>query len=208
MFAGMIEPVSTNPQKHQPQSLWTWDFLWVVLIALTLNFIPVTGIQAAEPNMQFIPDAEIENYLHTLAAPIYRAANIAPDSITINIIESSVVNAFVADGMNEFFYTGLLQLTDSPEELIGVIAHETGHIAGGHLIRGREEMRNASSEAILAMILAIAAGVASGNGNAAMGAMSGGQQIAERNFLSFSRAQEASADAAGMSFLDRAGAST
>lgn len=156
----------------------------------------------------FIRDAEIENYLHALAAPIYRAADIDPQSISINIVESSVINAFVADGMNEFFYTGLLQLADSPEQLAGVIAHETGHIAGGHLIRGKEEMRNASAEAILGMLLAVAAGAASGSGQAAAGALSGSQQITERSYLSFSRTIESSADAAGMSFLDKAGIST
>ena len=153
----------------------------------------------------FIRDAEIENYLHTLAAPIYRAADIEPKNVTIVIVESNVVNAFVAEGMNEFFYTGLLQLTDDPEQLAGVIAHETGHIAGGHLIRGKEEQRNASAEAILGTILAVGAGVASGNGGLAAGGLAGGTQLAERSFLSFSRSQEASADAAGMSFLDRAG---
>jgi predicted Zn-dependent protease len=155
----------------------------------------------------FIRDAEIENYLHSLAAPIYRAADIDPKSVEIVIVQSSVVNAFVAEGMNEFFYTGLLQLTDSPEQLVGVIAHETGHIAGGHLIRGKEEMRNASAEAILGTILAVAAGAATGNAGVAAGGMAGGTQIAERSFLSFSRSQEASADSAGMSFLDRAGIS-
>ena len=110
--------------------------------------------------------------------------------------------------MNEFFYTGLLQLTDTPEQLAGVIAHETGHIAGGHLIRGKEEMHNASAEAILGMILAVAAGAAAGNGQLAAGALSGSQQIAERSFLSFSRAIESSADSAGLSFLDRAGISS
>ena len=154
---------------------------------------------------QFIRDAEIENYLHSLAAPVYRAADIDPASITIAIVQSNVVNAFVAGGMNEFFYTGLLQLADTPEQLVGVMAHETGHIAGGHLIRGREEMDNASAEAILGMLLAVAAGAASGNAGVAAAGISGGQQIAGRSFLSFSRTQEASADAAGMSFLDKAG---
>jgi predicted Zn-dependent protease len=157
---------------------------------------------------EFIRDAEIENYLRALATPIYRAADVDPDSITIAIVKSNVINAFVAGGMNEFFYTGLLQLADSPEQLAGVIAHETGHIAGGHLIRGREEMRNASAEAILGMILAVAAGAASGNGQLAAAGLSGSQQVAERGFLSFTRTQEASADAAGMSFLDKAGIST
>ena len=178
-------------------------FVWAQIIP------PLVQAQERSGGNQpsFIRDAEIENYLRELAAPIYRAADIEPSSISINIVESNVVNAFVADGMNEFFYTGLMQLTDSPEQLVGVIAHETGHIAGGHLIRGKEEMRNASAEAILGMILAIAAGVASGNGQAAAGALSGSQQIAERSFLSFNRTIEASADSAGMSFLDKAGIS-
>jgi len=182
-----------------------------MLIALLVQ-MPFLILHAQEsggggggPN--FIRDAEIENYLHSLAAPLYRAADIDPRSITIVIVESNVVNAFVAEGMNEFFYTGLLQLTDNPEQLAGVIAHETGHIAGGHLIRGKEEMRNASAEAVLGMILAVAAGAASGNGGLAAGGVAGGTQLAERTYLSFSRAQEASADAAGMSFLDRAGIS-
>jgi predicted Zn-dependent protease len=185
-------------------------YLWACALVFTLAFAP-SSIDAQESGNRgqpsFIRDAEIENYLHSLAAPLYRAADIDPNSITIVIVESNVVNAFVAEGMNEFFYTGLLQLTDSPEQLAGVIAHETGHIAGGHLIRGKEEMRNASAEAILGTILAVAAGAASGNGGLAAGGMAGGTQIAERSFLSFSRAQEASADSAGLSFLDRAGVS-
>ncbi len=176
-----------------------------IIVNSTLGF--VAWAQSAEEQPRFIRDAEIENYMRELAAPLYRAADIEPSSISINIVQSNVVNAFVADGMNEFFYTGLLQLTDSPEQLAGVIAHETGHIAGGHLIRGKEEMRNASAQAILGMILAVAAGAASGNGQAAAGALSGAQQIAERGFLSFSRTIESSADAAGMGFLDKAGVS-
>lgn len=187
-----------------------WIWLLAVILLFVRGFDYLAWAQESTSlgdQLRFIRDAEIENYLHSLAAPIYRAADIEPQSISINIVESSIVNAFVADGMNEFFYTGLLQLTDNPEQLVGVIAHETGHIAGGHLIRGKEEMRNASAEAIFSMILAVAAGAASGNGQAAAGALSGGQQIVERSFLSFSRTQEASADAAGMSFLDKAGVS-
>ena len=142
-------------------------------LGAVLALLPLPHLEAQESGgggqPSFIRDAEIENYLHSLAAPLYRAADVDPNSITIVIVESSTVNAFVAEGMNEFFYTGLLQLTDSPEQLAGVIAHETGHIAGGHLIRGKEEMRNASAEAVLGMILAVAAGAASGNGGLAAG---------------------------------------
>lgn len=160
------------------------------------------------PRMEFIRDAEIEHYIRTLATPIWRAAEVDPDSVTIALVKSNTVNAFVAEGMNEFFYTGLLQMADTPEQLAGVIAHETGHIAGGHLARGREAMENASYEAILGMVLGAAAGLASGNGQVAAGAMMGAQNVAERSYLGFSRAQEASADAAGMSFLDKAGITT
>ncbi|MDE1900555.1 MAG: M48 family metalloprotease [Alphaproteobacteria bacterium] len=186
--------------------------LWLIIVGIVMMQMPLLAARAQESDSGdgpvFIRDAEIENYLHELAAPIYTAAGIDPQSVTIVIVQSSVVNAFVAEGMNEFFYTGLLQLTDSPEQLAGVIAHETGHIADGHLIRGKEEMRNASAEAILGMILAVAAGAASGDGGLAAGGMAGGAQIAERSYLGFSRSVEASADAAGMSFLDKAGIST
>ncbi len=158
----------------------------------------------SRPQFQFIRDAEIEHYIRSLAAPIYRAADIDPAAVSIALIKDNSVNAFVAGGMNQFFYTGLLQLTETPEQLLGVIAHETGHIAGGHLVRGSKAMSNASAEAILGMVLGVAAGVASGNGQIAMGAIGGAQNIAERNMLSFSRTQESSADSAGMSFLDKA----
>src|SRR5580704_14469985 len=158
------------------------ELAWAVAIALIFNNAAATLLWAQEQGggnqPTFIRDAEIENYMHALAAPLYRAADIEPTSISINIVESNVVNAFVAEGMNEFFYTGLLQLTDSPEQLAGVIAHETGHIAGGHLIRGKEAMSNASAEAILGMILGAAAGLAARDGQAAAGAMSGSEQIA------------------------------
>jgi len=185
------------------------NFAGVVLLAYVLSSLSawLTPALAQSDDLEFIRDAEIENYLHELAAPVYHAAGIDPKSITIVVVGSSTVNAFVAGGMNEFFYTGLLELTDTPEQMVGVMAHETGHIAGGHLIRGREEMENASAEAILGMILGAAAGIAARNGQMAAGAMSGGEQIAERSFLTFSRTVEASADAAGMSFLDRSGIS-
>ncbi len=184
--------------------------IWLCVVAVMVMQTPLLAVHAQEAGgsvPSFIRDAEIENYLRALATPLYRAADIDPNSVTIVIVESNVVNAFVAEGMNEFFYTGLLQLTDSPEQLAGVIAHETGHIAGGHLIRGKEEMKNASAEAILGMLLAVAAGVASGSGGVAAGGMAGGASMAERSYLTFSRSVEASADSAGMSFLDRAGVS-
>jgi len=174
---------------------------------LSLGMLSPAQAQDSEGGVRlsFVRDAEIENYLRVMASPIYRAAGIDPKSITLALVQSNTVNAFVAEGMNEFFYTGLLQLTDTPEQLAGVIAHETGHISGGHLIRGKEEMKNASAEVLLGTLLAIAAGAASGNADVVAGGIIGGSQMAMRSYLSFSRAQEASADAAALKFLDSSG---
>lgn len=180
--------------------------------ALTFVFLALFIAQPAlardDESISFIRDAEIEDYLRDLGAPIFEAAGIDPKSISLLIIQNNEINAFVAGGMNIFFYTGLLQSVDTPEQLQGVLAHETGHIAGGHLIRGREAMRNASAQAIIGMLAGLAVGAASGNGEAAIGAIGGAQSIAERTFLSFSRAQESSADAAAMRFLDNSGVSS
>jgi len=167
----------------------------------------MTSTALAQSRMMLIRDQEIENYLKTLSYPIFRAANLEPNNINIFIIQDRNPNAFVAEGMNQFFNTGLLQLTETPEQLAGVIAHETGHISGGHLIRGKEEMNNAYKKNIIGTILATAVGVASGNpGLAAGGALLSGH-VAERSFLKFNRVQEASADLAAAKYLEAAGIS-
>ncbi len=182
-------------------------FLYAIVLAWPFVSVPAALAQNRNA-LTFIRDAEIEHYLRSLANPVFKAADINPKDVNIHIINSPDVNAFVAQGMNMFFFTGLLQLTETPEQLVGVIAHETGHIAGGHLIRGREAMANASAEAILGVLLGVAAGVVSGKGDVAVGAISGSHHIAERNLLRYSRAQESSADLAALSYLDRAGMSS
>ncbi len=157
-----------------------------------------------KPGFSVIRDVEIENTLKEYGAPVWEAAGINPDSIHVIIINDPSLNAFVAGGQNIFFHTGLLQTAETPEQLIGIIAHETGHISGGHLVRGSSAMKDASAEAILSMVLGTAAAVLSGDPGAGAAVITGGQSIAQRSILSFSRAQESSADAAGMRFLDGA----
>lgn len=151
-----------------------------------------------------IRDTEIEDYMAGWFKPLYDAAGMSPDQVKIILVQDSQLNAFVAGGSNIFIYTGLLQKTDGPDEVIGVVAHEMGHITGGHLIRGREAMEQASYESILGMILGGAAAIATGDG-AAMGAISAGtRSMAQRKFLSYSRAFESSADQAAMKFMESA----
>ncbi|MGE3771027.1 MAG: M48 family metalloprotease [Bdellovibrionales bacterium] len=158
----------------------------------------------AQQKLSFIRDAEIEDYLRTISHPIFEAAGIPPSSISFAMVQDPGLNAFVAGGMNIYVYTGLLEQAEDPLQLLGVLAHETGHISGGHLVRGRMAMEQASAQAVLAMILGVAAGIAGGNAEAGTAIIGGGQDLALRGFLAHSRVQESSADAAGMSFLDSA----
>ncbi|HUL04876.1 MAG TPA: M48 family metalloprotease [Candidatus Acidoferrum sp.] len=163
-----------------------------------------TGLRPADAAGQapvFIRDAEIEAIIAGYTAPIFTAAGLDPSAVRVYIVKDDTINAFVAGGMNIFVFTGLLLRAERPAQLIGVIAHETGHIAGGHLARRNDALRAATIEAIVACILGVGAAAGSGQGGAA-GACQLGQQIGMMSLLAFTRTQEASADQAGMSFLD------
>ena len=177
-------------------------FIGLFLAGFVFLFCMIGPAFAQRQGLSIIRDVEIENYLKDYGTPIWEAAGISQDGVRVILINDSTLNAFVAGGMNIFFHTGLITATETPEQLIGIIAHETGHISGGHLVRGSVAMKNASAEAILSLVLGTAAAVFSGDPRAGAAIVTGGQQLAQRSVLSFSRAQESSADAAGMRFLE------
>ncbi len=154
---------------------------------------------SARAGASSIRDAEIESDIRTLSSPIWRAAGLDPGDIAVYLIQDSQLNSFVAGGQAIFINTGLILRAETPNQLIGVIAHETGHITGGHILRAKQAMRNASIETIIAMVLGTAASVAGGSGAPLLGAYGVGQ----RSFMRFSIAQEATADHAALNFLDR-----
>lgn len=177
----------------------------LLLTILALFAVLVLGpAQAREENPTLIRDTEIENTIKEWAAPLVQAAGLPAGGVKFILVQSPEMNAFVAGGANIFIYTGLIEKTDGPGELIGVIAHEMGHIAGGHLIRGREAMERASYESILGTILGVGVAIASGEGGAAAAISGGATGLAARRFLAFSRVQESSADQAGLTFMDKA----
>lgn len=149
-----------------------------------------------------IRDTEIETTLQRLCRPIFEQANLDPGNVRLIIVNDPEVNAFVAGGMNIFLHTGLLVMSDTPEMLEGVVAHETGHIAGGHLARQREEMDNAA--------IPVAAGYILGIGSALLGApqaaaalITGGGHIGQRQALTYSRRHEEAADQFALQTLDK-----
>jgi len=160
--------------------------------------------QAAAAAETFIRDTEIEADIRTMVTPIWKAAGLEPNALHVYLIEDKQLNSFVAGGQNEFINTGLIMRAETPNQLLGVLAHETGHIAGGHLTRAQQAMRNASIEGIIAMALGAAAAVAGKSGGALLGA----EGVAQRAFAQYSVTQEASADQAALTFLDRSSQSS
>lgn len=120
-----------------------------LLATLVLALVaPPTPAAAQQTNRRsFIRDAEVENTIRAYATPLFQAAGLDPDAVRVHLLVDPSLNAFVAGGQNMFFHTGLLIRSETPNQLIGVIAHETGHISGGHLIRIQDAMGNASTEA-------------------------------------------------------------
>ena len=172
---------------------------------LLLTAAPGVAQSKAKPP-RLVRDAEIENTIRAYATPLFQAAGLSAADVNIYLINDSSLNAFVAGGLNLFLHTGLLMRSRTPNQIIGVIAHETGHISGGHLARFQGQIRNASIIAILAMIAG--AGVAAaGGGDLGAAIMTGGPAVAQSQILGYSRAQESAADQAALSFLDATGQS-
>ncbi len=177
----------------------------VFLLLLLASTLPTES--AAQEKISFIRDDEIESTIRRFATPLFEAAGLDASGVRIYLVNDPRLNAFVAGGQNLFINTGLILRSRSANQLIGVIAHETGHISGGHLARTQDAMRNATAQAIIAMVAGAAAAAMSGNANAAAVGMLGGAGLAQQSILQYSIAQESAADQAGMNFLDRTGQS-
>jgi predicted Zn-dependent protease len=181
----------------------TASFLVRLLMLVALSFAAVARPAAAQ---SILRDAETELLLRDMSRPLVEAAGLDPDNVQIVLIHSQEINAFVAGGQIVYLHSGLITAADNANEVQGVIAHEIGHITGGHIIRLNEGVQQATGIMILSLILGAAA-MAAGAGEAGMGVLAAGQQAALGRFLAFSRTQESSADAAGASFLHNAGIS-
>ena len=116
----------------------------VLVSMLLVCAFAVSAAQAQGRQMKLLRDAETEAMLRDFGDPILEAAGLNPTAVNFYIVDDNSLNAFVAGGQNIFFHTGLLAAVSTPGELKGVIAHETGHISGGHLARSREAMSNAT----------------------------------------------------------------
>jgi predicted Zn-dependent protease len=199
--------------------LWPRTLASRAIAALTAaSVVTASGpSQAQERALPIIRDAEIEQLLKDYTAPILKVAGLSRQNIQVVIINDRSFNAFVADGRRIFVNVGALMQAKTPNELIGVFAHESGHLAGGHLARMREELARAETSAIIAMLAGLGAAVVAGTsrsstggdnaGQLGMAALTAPQSILAHSLLAYQRAQEEQADKAGVKFLTETGQS-
>jgi len=178
----------------------SWVLIWGLILPFGLT--SVSGIARAQ--IALIRDAEIEHSIRMYAAPLFAAAGLPMENVRVHIVASRELNAFVTGGQNIFFNTGLLLASESSGEIMGVLAHETGHILGGHLSRTRDAMETASAQAAIAMLIGVMA-MASGQTDAGAAISLGGSHLARQSLLKYSRTQEAVADQTAVTLLRESG---
>ena len=184
-------------------------------LAVAHPFSGATEAKAQGSGQQRVPivrDAEIEALVRDYARPILKAAGLTKSGIDIILVNDERFNAFVA-GRRMFINTGALLIAESPNEIIGVIAHEAGHIAGGHQERLRDQLARAQTMAVVASLLGIGATVAGAAADsralaqAGGGIAIGGTEIARRGLLGYQRTEETTADRSALTYLERTGQS-
>ncbi len=205
--------VARPPSKVRPVRPASRAVALITAAAMALGSAPVRAQTGSSAGIPMIRDAEIEQLLREYTQPILKVAGLSQQNVQVVIINDKSFNAFVMDAHRIFVNSGALMQATTPNQLIGVFAHETGHIVGGHLSKMRQELANAQTAAIVAMLLgvgAMVAGAHSGNlntGNAAAAVVSAPQSYLMHSLLAYQRAQEEQADRAGVRFLTMTGQS-
>jgi predicted Zn-dependent protease len=181
-------------------------FTRLMMLALILSMAALQPATAQDSGPSVLRDSETELLFKDVSRPLIKAAGLDPNNVQVVLLNDSEINAFVDRGQTVYIQSGLIQSADNVNQLQGVIAHELGHVAGGHSIRIQEGAKAATGITIATMVLGALA-LAAGAGDAAMGLMMAGQQAAMGEFLAFTRAQEATADASAVKYLHTAGIS-
>ena len=212
----MIEDGTAIRQRRRAPAVRALALATAFAVAFSGIAPSVKPALAQEPTLRGLPiirDTEIEQLLREYAQPILKAANLAKQNVRVVVLSDRSFNAFVMDGRHIFINAGALFDAKTPNEIIGVFAHETGHLAGGHLMRLREQLASAQTASIVAMLAGVGAMVAgarsgtAGGGDIGMAAIMAPQSAIMRSLLAYVRTQEDQADHAGVKFLTATGQS-
>ena len=199
-----LAPTPPRRSDHPGRGLVGLCLSTVLALGPTLTPTPVRAQEGGGINL--IRDTEIEETLHADADPIFTAAGLVPKDVTLMLIGDKDLNAFTVNGQAIFVNTGLIVETANPNQLEGVIAHETGHAAGGHSARSGDMEKAAMAPFLMTLGLGVLA-AAAGAPDAAIALIGSSQYFGVINMLTFSRAQEAAADQAAITYMERSGKS-
>jgi predicted Zn-dependent protease len=175
-----------------------------ILLALTAAFVFAFAPASAQSRLR---DAETEELLADMIAPLVEASELEPGNVEVVLINDPSINAFVAGGQVVYVHSGLINAAETANEVQGVLAHELGHITAGHVARFDERIKGAQGLTLLSLLAGVGAVLAGAPPEAGMGLFGLGTQAGTANFLSFNRNQEASTDQAGARYLSEAGIS-
>jgi len=191
--------------EEKQLTLYHLRLCFCMVLAFCILFSVETA-QAQRGKLPLVRDAEIEHLIRDYTAPIFKAAGIGNNSVDVFLLNRNDFNAFVT-GTRMFINTGAIMQAGTPNEIIGVFAHETGHIVGGHLVRQRQRLEQAQLLSVLGLI-AGAGAAAAGSAEAGAALVTGGLSAAQRSFLSYQRDEEMAADRTGVTLLNRSGQSS
>lgn len=175
----------------------------IVLILAGMFFLCVGTVRAQ--SLSLVRDEEIERALSFYLTPLFENAGLSPQAMALHLVKDDTINAFAAKGHHIFVHTGLLLKADDAQEVIAVLAHETGHVSGGHIARLYENMRISRRSMLLSMILGSVAVAAGGGTDAAVGALLGGVNSMQSSFAAYRRSEENAADQVAVSLLKKTG---
>ncbi len=168
-------------------------------------FLCVLSFSGTARALSIVRDTEVEGILNSYARKIFAAAGLDPANAEVVLINDNTINAFVAGGQTIFVHTGLITNATSVDDVVFVLSHETGHIVGGHVVRGIEQMKNAQSTALISTVLGGLVAVAGGRPDAGMAVMMGGQGSALGLYLSYRQVEESSADRTAVDIMHKTG---
>ena len=153
--------------------------------------------------LSLIRDSEIENYLLTQTRQLFKTAGLSTSNARVILINDNTLNAFVVGGTTVFVHTGLLLNATHSDQITGVLAHETGHLMGGHILRSQGAYAKMQSTTVATTLLGILAAMASGRADVGLAVMLGGMNTAQGFFSAYQQSEESSADQAALSLLNK-----
>ena len=172
---------------------------------LTFIFGVLCAVNVHADNLSVIRDSEVEDVLTGMAQRIFAAAGLNPQNAEIVLVNDDSINAFVAGGQTIFVHSGLITKAKSPDEVAFVLSHETGHIVGGHVIRGAQQMKSAQTTALISTVLGGLLAVAGGSPEAGLAIMMGTNSSVMGSFMAYRQSEESAADRTAVDIMKKIG---